>query len=267
MNTSTALIVIFALTAICFSVGLQVTERWYTLWSLVMLMPFGFLIAFFVVRGEEHKKPPPASSPSTPPSSAPATTSNRPASTTPPSTGASSSSSDLPKPSTSTTPASSSAVNKPTSGSSTSHPIQTTPKLLPAATDVTTPKEAFTKIAFALQNAFNKTKLPGTTGGRSYKPNFAMKGTPEYKLIQAFSGVKTDEEMTTLYKNGPPAYFADTLYNIYQRHNDHYMNNITYSSYSTPIEYFKALNSVQQPKWPPNVHVTNLYDENGEPRV
>jgi hypothetical protein len=235
MDTPSALLVAFAITAICFSAGLIVTRTWSTLWVLVLLIPVALLVTALVLSGRRDEQAPEATG-----LNAPATA---PKSTPPPP----------------------SAVNDPSSSSSSaSHPIDqkaTTPNLLPSADDVQTTEEAFNRIAFAVHLAFHHVKeyVPGQTG---YTVNRSKVNTPEYNLLKALAGVDTLEAMISLFSN--KTYFDDTLLHLYQSKEPQILNGVLFENYTTPLEYFKALHNAKGGS-PANIYTRNLYDADGNP--
>ena len=133
-------------------------------------------------------------------------------------------------------------------------------RLLPYADEASTPKDAFLKIASQLQDAFNKTKQK-ESGYNVFSVNPSMIGTRQYELMKAFGRAKNIDEMNVLYRNGPPAYFSDAIYNIFQRKYEPYMNGVLSQNYSTTLNYLKALSRAT----PTAISVSSLYDTNGNP--
>ena len=131
--------------------------------------------------------------------------------------------------------------------------------LLPSIYNVKTSREAFEKISSALNNAFNSIYDRRTKSLRESKI-----GTPEFNLIKAFTGVKSLKIFKTYFKNGPPMYLKDNIYNIFQRKKESYMNNVLSKNYSKPIDYFKALHNTKR-RGKGNGKTSNLYDSNGNP--
>ena len=133
-------------------------------------------------------------------------------------------------------------------------------RLLPYADEASSPRDAFLKIAFQLQDAFNKTKQR-ESGHQVFSVKPSMIGTRQYELLKAFGRAKNIDEMNILYKNGPPAHFSDSIYNIFGRKNEYYMNGVISQNYSTALNYLKALSIAR----PTTISVSNLYDSNGNP--